>query len=110
MFIMQEDQISPKVMGTKQKMLLPEVITALLERFQHLFEEPKQLPPHRTHDHCIPLEESVKGVSIRPYRYSSTHKDVIEGMIMEMLHGGLIQPSNSPFSSPVVLVKKKDNS
>lgn len=50
-----------------------------------VFEEPKSLPPHRRQDRRIPLEDGVKGLSLRPYRYSSTQKDVIEKLIQEMM-------------------------
>jgi hypothetical protein len=31
-------------------------------------------------------------------------------LIQEMLHKGIIIPSNSPYSSPILLVRKKDGS
>jgi hypothetical protein len=49
-------------------------------------------------------------VSSRPYRYSLTLKDELERQVNDTLQAGLIQPSTSPFSSHVLLVKKNDGS
>ncbi|KAG0734187.1 hypothetical protein G6F29_012897 [Rhizopus arrhizus] len=43
-----------------------------------------------------------------PHRTSAAENDVISNLIDEMLQQGIIQPSKSPWSSPVVLVRKKD--
>jgi len=32
----------------------------------------------------------------------------VEGLISEMVEAGTVQPSHNPFTSPVILVKKKD--
>ena len=66
------------------------------------------MPPSREFDHQIPLLLGVKPINIKPYRYSPTQKDEIERQIKEMLSNGIIRPSQSPFASPVILVKKKD--
>jgi hypothetical protein len=42
--------------------------------------------------------------------YAPVLKTEIEQQVQDMLKQGLIQPSTSPFSSPMLLVKKKDGS
>ena len=91
----------------EQQESIPEVIQELLTHFDHLFQEPSQLPPHRTHDHRIPLKEGINAVNVRPYKHSFLQKDIVEKMTQELLNSGLIQPSNNSFSFPVVLVKKR---
>lgn len=87
---------------------IPAVIDSLLQEFASVFEEPQGLPPQRDFDHSIPLLPGAKPVNLRPYRYNPAQKDEIERQVTEMLRQGVIQPSSSPFSSPVLLVLKKD--
>lgn len=46
----------------------------------------------------------------RPYRVSPSERRIIDQEVSEMLREGIIRQSSSPWSSPVVLVKKKDGS
>jgi len=89
---------------------LPAEIQALVDSFLDLFTPPVDLPPSRACNHSIPLLPSASPVYIRPYRYPPSLKDEIKRQVNEMLSQGIIQPSFSPFSSPVLLVKKKDGS
>ncbi|GJW85676.1 ty3-gypsy retrotransposon protein [Tanacetum coccineum] len=87
---------------------LPLDLAAVLSKFSSVFELPIGLPPSRSHDHSIVLTEGVNAIKVRPYRYPVSQKTEIEKMVNDMLKEGLIQPSNSPFSAPVLLVRKKD--
>ncbi|GJS89378.1 hypothetical protein Tco_0772014 [Tanacetum coccineum] len=83
-------------------------IAELLEEYADVFSMPIALPPKRSHNHNIPLLPNTQPVNIRPYRHPPNQKDAIELMVKELLDSGVIRPSQSPFSSPIVMVKKKD--
>lgn len=89
------------------KLEVPQELANLLDEFGEVFQAPSGLPPSRAFDHSIPLIEGASLVSVRPYRYPPVIKDEIERQIMKMLQEGIIQHSTSPFSSSVLLVKKK---
>ncbi|KAJ4814811.1 polyprotein [Rhynchospora pubera] len=89
---------------------VPIQLQNVLATFSKVFEEPKGLPPTRSVDHAIDLQPGTKTINLRPYRYSYFQKIEIEKIITELLSNQLIQPSNSPYASPVLLVKKKDGS
>lgn len=84
-------------------------IIQLLEKFSEVFQEVSRLPLNRNIVHSIVLQERTTPISMRPYRYLHHHKTEIEQQVNEMLQQGIIHHSSSPFSSPVILVKKKDN-
>lgn len=88
--------------------MVPPEIQQLLQKFAPVFEEPTELPPSRACNHRMPLIPGAQPIFTRPYRYPPGLKDEIEWQVGDMLTQGLFQPSHSPFSSPVLLVKKKD--
>ncbi|GJZ76963.1 reverse transcriptase [Tanacetum coccineum] len=101
--------VNPKtnVMTASIEHRTPQIQT-LLDNFPTVFESPKELPPLRSHDHTIPLLPNITPINIRPSKYLPNHKDAIELMVKELLEAGLIRDSQSSFSSPIVMVKKKD--
>jgi hypothetical protein len=89
--------------------LYPAVLS-ILDQFPLVLALLTDLPPSRSCNHSIPLIPGAQPVFIRPYRYPLRIKDEIEARVKETLEQGLIQPSTTPFSSPMLLVKKKDDS
>ncbi|WVZ24525.1 hypothetical protein V8G54_003069 [Vigna mungo] len=70
----------------------PELVL-LLHQYKTFFDILNGLPPDRQQNHSIPLVEGASPVKVRPYRYP--HRIII--------------PSTSPFSSPIIFVRKKDD-
>ncbi|GKD69951.1 hypothetical protein Tco_1324041 [Tanacetum coccineum] len=74
-----------------------------------VFEQPNNLPPKRSHHHGIPLQPNTQTSECWTLSLPLLPKErEIEKMVKELLQSGLMTPSNSPFSSPVLLVKKAD--
>lgn len=88
----------------------PDLMQELLDSFQSLFAVPTGLPPARNRSHRIRLKAGTHAVSVRPYRYAHLQKEELERQCAEMLQLGVIRPSSSAFSAPVLLVKKQDGS
>ena len=58
-------------------------------------------------EHTIRVTDEIP-IKSSPYRTSPLAKEEIEKHINELLDNGIIQESNSAWSSPVILVKKPD--
>ncbi|UYV68724.1 hypothetical protein LAZ67_6000554 [Cordylochernes scorpioides] len=86
----------------------PPQFPALLRQYQHVFSRNKfvvpclKVPPVRI------ATNSDKVVTIRPYRVPICDQREIRSQIRQMLDNDIIEPSYSPFSSPVTLVTKRD--
>lgn len=81
---------------------------AILDQYTDFFKEPTNLLPPRQVEHSIPLCEGTEAINVRPYIYAYFQKSEVQQQVQEMLKSSIIRPSTSPFSSPVLLVKKKD--
>eukprot|EP00253_Pinus_taeda_P017410 PITA_17410 len=74
-----------------------------------VFDKPHEILPSRGgHDHSITLVRGTQPPNLCPYRYPFAQKYEIEKIIKELLEGAVIRPRISPYSSPVVMVLKKD--
>jgi hypothetical protein len=54
----------------------------------------------------ITLQDDIP-VSYRPYRLAYSERNVVRGIVQDLLNNGIIRDSGSPYSSPILLVKKK---
>ena len=82
-------------------------LTGLIAEFQHLFPD----VPTRTNFvyHDVDVGEAIP-VKQNPYRMTPLKLDQCRTEIEYMLKNGIIEPSNSSWSSPCVLVPKPDGS
>lgn len=94
--------------GPQKYNMIPEGLKSVLAEFEDVFKEPDHLPPTRAVDHAIPLLDENKTINQKPYRMPYHKKNAMELLIEQLLDNAMIRPSESLYSSHVILVKKKD--
>jgi gag-polyprotein putative aspartyl protease len=82
----------------------------LLEKYKDVFpdELPRCLPPSRSIDHKIELVPGSAPLSRPTYQLSLSEMDKLKKQLQDLLDHGFIRPSQSPYGSPVLFVKKKE--
>lgn len=90
------------------KHVVPPPVEEVLQQFPEVFQEPKGLPPKRAHDHKIPLKDNTVPPNTRPYRVPHMQRNELEKQVDAMLRDKIVRASESPYSSPAILVMKKD--
>ena len=84
-----------------------------LDEYANCFTDsiPGELPPSRGEDdHRIYLIPGTMPPNKPPYRASLPQQEEIMAQVNELVEKGMVQPSSSPFCSPVLLVQNKDGS
>ena len=88
-----------------------QLLRELLYRYRHVFPAPGEPVTGRTTSvqHEI-LTSDARPVRSGPRQLAPAGLRTEQTCVQEMLLGGQIEPSDSPWASPVVLVTKKDGS
>lgn len=85
-------------------------LAKILGLYIQIFQKPSGVPPDWAHSTKITLKPVNGPIPIIPYRYLYYRKKEIEKSVAKMLERGIIRPSTSAYSSPVLLAKKNDGS
>ena len=85
-------------------------IKEILEEFKDVFpnELPNGLPPARSQDFKIELVPDAAPIKKGLYRLSTKETEELRSQLHDLLEKGFIQPSSSPWGSPILFVNKKD--
>jgi hypothetical protein len=80
----------------------------VVEEYYDIFTSPTRVPLHCQVKHPIDLTPGVSLPNGPIYQCSVIENDAIKRKIQKLLQKGHIWLSSSPCGSPIVLVKKKD--
>lgn len=82
----------------------------LLQSYSEMFTSGNAVSQVTTGELTIRLKNPEKIVQRRPYRLAPAERDHVKKLIKDLKDNNIIRDSNSPFASPILLVRKKDGS
>jgi hypothetical protein len=88
--------------------LVKRVLPTAYSEYKDVFSKTAsdKLPPHRTYDHKIQLEAD-NSLGYSPlYRQTADELRATKQYLIDNLDKGFIEPSQAPFASPILFVKK----
>ena len=104
-YILKPENIKNGKLNTEQQ----ETFDKLINKYKDIFaEEINQLGRTNITRHKIELEDGTKPIKQQYYKTNPIASKFIQDEIGKLLENRIIKPSKSPWTSPVVLVKKKD--
>lgn len=81
----------------------------LLKKYENIFDWDNNTIGHTNLlKHKITIKEDTMPISHRPYRISPLEAEHLQKELDKYCKLGVIEPSNSPWAAPVILVKKKN--
>ena len=83
-------------------------IIRLLRRNQDVFARPGDTVQPTRRVVCHIKTGDHPPIALRPYRTALHHRGLVDKHVDEMLAAGVIQPSDSPWAFPIVMVPKKN--
>ncbi|KAG8503210.1 hypothetical protein CXB51_001210 [Gossypium anomalum] len=98
------------VINTKEVEKKVESVPIVCEFADVFPEKLPGLPPVREVEFGIDLIPGTAPISIAPYRMAPTELKELKSQLQELTDKGFVRPSFSPWSAPVLFVKKKDGS
>ena len=107
--ILPEDDVDELPPFEKALREVPPAAQPIVEEFRDRFQDPPAgLPPVREVQHTIPTEKGATPPCRPMYRLSPTEFEEMQKQVKEYLAKGWIEPSTSPYGSPILFVSKKD--
>ena len=104
-------RIAEKSQASKPQRTLEEMVPPQYRQHTAVFSETEsqRLPERKSWDHAIDLIPGAPAtLRTKVYPMSLNEQEELDRFLDENLRKGYIRPSQSPFSSPVFFVKKKD--
>lgn len=84
-----------------------ELVEALIAEYEDIFSEGDAVLSSATKVKHAIITDNVTPIAKRPYRVPYHQKEILQKEIDRLLEKGVIRPSSSPWSAPVVLIVKK---
>lgn len=92
--------------NSEEKQIIEELVSSFSDIF---YIKGDKLTHTDLTQHRIPIKENTNPIYTRQYRIPQSQQQELDKQIADLHQQGIIEPSFSPWNSPLIIVKKKDD-